>query len=973
MNLNDCPNYQFISQEKVQEIHSECFLYKHSKSGARILFLENNDDNKVFCVSFKTPAENDNGVAHIMEHSVLCGSRRYPVKEPFVELMKSSLNTFLNAMTYPDKTIYPIASRNHKDFHNLADVYLDAVFFPELSQQAFEQEGWHYEHAEDSLIYKGVVFNEMKGVFSSPESYLDLAVNRALYPDSSYRFESGGTPEAITDLSYEEYLQFHREKYHPANASIIITGDVNRQQWLDYLDQDYLSHFDAPTFALPQIIAQEKLSEPVEVTCSYPADEDTGSKSSLLLLYFLTVKTTECEINFAMGVLDSILIGSAASPLRKALLESQLGDDILDYGYMNETLQTTWSVGLRDADAASKEAFKKLFFDTLQKIVDEGISKKLIEASLNACEFQLREANFGSYPKSLVYSMNIMSRWLYDATPMDNLKYEDLLTGLKEKIAKGGYFEELITQCFLDNKHYALVTCSPQLDLSAQLLEVENKRLAEHLDSLDEKQINELKEANDILNKRQQTPDSPEAVATIPHVSIKDIPQSIESIPSEETLIGKTPAFYHDLPSQGIIYADLSFNCAVFTEADYPYLSLLAGLLLKCGTKNYSYDEFSQEVDCSTGGISAGLAIYSSKKRSSGVGTRLYVKAKVMKDKLPELQKLLTEVLCEINFTDKRRIKELLGSMTSRLKTSILNNGDRTARGILLASLSPSGYLGSLVSGPKYLEFLKKITSEFESDSSILVNKLLSLKKIVFEQTKLSFNISADKELLGDIKKSFSSLVDLLPLGSEKDAETGKRVDVQNTALFAPGAVQYVVKGINIKDLGYKSNGSIDLLNQLLSTGYLWERVRVQGGAYGSYMVCDKISGALQLASYRDPNLQETLDVYDALGDYLETLEISQEELDKLIIGTVGRIDAPMTTSQKGAASFNRHLTGISEDELNLRRRELLECSVEDLRAFAPYFKELATNGILCVHGNEKKLSEAEGLFQVKIQLEESQ
>ena len=375
--------FALLEESYVNEISSQAKIYSHEKTGARLLFLVNDDDNKVFCSSFKTPPEDDTGVAHIMEHSVLCGSAKYPVKEPFVELMKGSLNTFLNAMTYPDKTIYPVASKNLSDFKNLVDVYMDAVFFPELAKEAFEQEGWHYEVDDSDISYKGVVFNEMKGVFSSPESYMDLAANRALFDESSYKWESGGYPPAIPDLSYEDYLKFHKEKYHPANSWIILYGDLEEDYWLNYLNSEYLCKFSAPDFPLPQIITQPLSDKPKEIVCSYPAADGEARDNTFLSMSFIIGSPIDDELNFAMGVLDAILIGSAGSPLKKALLESKLGKDTLDYGYCNETLQTTWSVGLRDSSPDKKDAFQQLVFGTFRTLAQEGIPEKMVAAAMN--------------------------------------------------------------------------------------------------------------------------------------------------------------------------------------------------------------------------------------------------------------------------------------------------------------------------------------------------------------------------------------------------------------------------------------------------------------------------------------------------------------------------------------------------------------------------------------------------------------
>jgi presequence protease len=954
-------NYQLVHEEYVNEIKSDATLYTHG-SGARVLFLVNDDDNKVFNISFKTPPEDDMGIAHIMEHSVLCGSKKYPVKEPFVELMKSSLNTFLNAMTYPDKTIYPVASQNHADFRNLVDVYLDAVFEPELSREAFEQEGWHYEVEEDNFVYKGVVFNEMKGVFSASESYLDLATNRALFPDSSYKYESGGYPPAITDLSYEEYLQFHREKYHPANSWIILYGDLKPLEWLEYLDNEYLCHFSAPEFKLPEIICQTPFSEPVEIDCFYPASAE-DSDGSLLALSFLIGDSTDLEQNFAMGVLDNILIGDSASPLKKALLESGLGQDTLDYGYSAETLQTTWSVGLRDATVKNKTKFVDLVFSTLQKICTHGFPEKVVSAAMNSCEFQLREANFGSYPKGLVYSMNIMSRWLYGASPLAGLQYEPLLKNLKEKIAAGGYFEKLIRQNLLDNKHYVVSVCSPDKNMGSTLEEQELQKLHNAKKSFSADDLFELKEKNAILTQRQMTPDSPEALATIPHVSLADLKKEIDPIPTENMTVMDRPLLYHDLDSQGICYLNLIFDCNSLCEDELPWLSLLSNLFVKCGTKDTAYDNLTQDIACHTGGLNCSVNTFSTYLRDTGTGVHLNVQAKVMKGKRAELFRLINSVMFDVDFKDIQRLKELIGSMRSKLKNSLQNNGDRVARNQISAALSNTGYISSLISGQNLLEFLNTIAEKLNEDAGAVVDKLLSLKKKILSREKLTINISADKDVMESIKQPLNDLVKLLPVLSCTDAKINNKSKGLNLGMISSGSVQYVVKGTNILHLETEVTGSFELLSQLLSTGYLWEKVRVQGGAYGCFMNLDKISGDLMISSYRDPNLQETLQAYDAIADFLEQLELSDEELEKLIIGTVGRIDSPLTTPQKSNMALNRFLVGVDHEKLNRKRKELLATTNGDLKKYIPFFRELAQKGQICVHGVEKRLLEAKELF----------
>ena len=955
--------FKLVEESYVKEISSQAKIFRHIQSGARLLLLTNDDDNKVFCSSFKTPPEDDTGVAHIMEHSVLCGSRKYPVKEPFVELMKGSLNTFLNAMTYPDKTIYPVASRNLSDFKNLVDVYLDAVFFPELAEEAFQQEGWHHEFEEGELSYKGVVYNEMKGVFSSPESFLDLATNRELFDKSTYRYESGGYPAAISELTFEDYLKFHQEKYHPANSWIILYGDLDEVYWLKYLNDEYLAKFNAPNFKLPEIIPQPLNNEPKEVSCYYPAAEESENDETLLLLSFIIGSPIDSEKNFAMGVLDAMLIGSAGAPLKKALLESGLGKDTLDYGYCNETLQTTWSVGLRDSSPKNKERFVDLVFQTLKDLAENGLPDKIVAAAMNSCEFQLREANFGSYPKGLIYSMNVMSRWLYNGCPLEGLKYEKLLSDLKVKIKKGRYFEGLINELLVENKNYIVVSCMPDSQMGKKMEDAESQELQEFASKLDEDDVEKIQQQNEVLLKRQASPDSEEALSTIPRVSVKDLGRKVERIPNEEIVEDGITYLYHDLHSQKISYLHLNFNCSAVPLEYFEWLSLFNSLLVKCGTKDIAYDEFSQDISIETGGISSTLNIYSTNLSDSNCGCSLSVQGKAMFDKTDAFKNLLGKVLYEVDFKDLARIKNVIDSMISRLKNTLQNNGDRVARNILNASLSGTGYLTNKINSVEYLEFLKSVRASLDENSDEFYEKFYFIKQSVFTKENLIVNIACDKELFSSVKERISSLVEVLPAGTKKAYASIPLNPVENVGLSSPGSVQYVAKGINFKKLGYKNHGSFDLLNQLLSTGYLWEKVRVQGGAYGCYPSFDKISGALVITSYRDPNLEETIEVYNEIADYLENLEITQDEFEKLLIGTVGRLDGPMTSSQKSKLALNRHLAGIDYDELDKRREELLCSTVEDLKAYAKYFRSFAEKGSICVHGSESKVKAASSLF----------
>ena len=684
----------------------------------------------------------------------------------------------------------------------------------------------------------------------------------------------------------------------------------------------------------------------------------------MISISFVTGDILDVERNFAMGVLDAILIGSQGSPLKKALLESGLAEDTLDYGYGNETLQTTWSVGLRDAKPENKQKFVDLVFAEFKKYSEQGLPEKMVEAALNTCEFQLREANYGSYPKGLVYSINIMNQWLYGEQPIAGLKYESLLDGLKGKVRAGGYFESLIKEVFLENPHYVVAVCEPDTSMEKALLDEEEARLSEYEKSQSEEELIKLRERNQYLLELQGAPDSEEALATIPHVSKDDIKRTIKPIPQEDIEINGVPALYHDLKTQGIVYMQLSFNCHGVSLEDYQWLALMNSLLLKVGTNKVKYDDFLQEISCHTGGMSSTVNILSSQKGDDKFGCHLWIQTKVMKEKIGKLVNLLESVFCDVDFSDTKRIKELVGSMVSRSKMNLQNNGDRTARSYLGASLSKAGYLGNYISGPKYFEFLKGIQKTLEDNPESVIAKITEIRNDLLRKGNLLINLTASNDVYEPAKSALEKVVEVLPEGESEAKKLNFELKAVNTGLQAPGGVQYVTQGINLKNAGYKNHGSFDLVNQLLSTGYLWEKVRVQGGAYGCYLTFDRLNGALMLASYRDPNLEKTLDVFEGVSDFLENLEISDSSFEKLLIGTFGRLDGPLTPSQRGKLAFNRFLTGVTYEELNELRSELLDASVDDLKSYAKFFKTLAEKGTICVHGSEGRLQESSELFE---------
>lgn len=963
--------YDFVSRQTVEEIKSDVVRFKHQKSGANIMFYVNDDEHRCFSASFKTPPNDDTGLPHIMEHSVLCGSRKYPSKEPFVELMKGSLNTFLNAMTFSDKTMYPIASCNEKDFYNLTDVYLDAVFFPLLEKEAFLQEGWHYELSEDkkSLIYKGVVYNEMQGVYSSPESHLVFDINRSIFPDSIYGLESGGFPESITDLSYEEYLAFHKKYYHPENSYIQIYGDVDIEKFLAFLDEGFLNEFTATGLELP-ILEQPRFSEPVELESTY-ASEESVDDSTYMAMTFVQGKTTDLFYVYSMMVLDYVLLGSSASLLRKALLEAKLGDDILDYGFDHDSLECTYSMGVKGSSPEKKEAFVKLIFSELQKIVENGVPEKLSTAAVNSIEFQLREANFGSYPKGIIYFMSTLGTWLYDDNDgISPLEYEDALKFMKEGIKQGGFFEGLIQKHFLDNPHYSVVVCKPDAkkqELEAQRIE---KLLADKMAKLEDAELNELVAMQEKLLERQNTPDSQEALDAMPKLTREDLTDDIELIESRPGLIaGKVASLIQPQPCNAVIYYQLNFNADSVGEELLPYLAAFGGLYMKVGSKNFAYDTLAQEFACETGGLSNSISITAHQDADQPLNRRFAFRGKVMSSKLPELKELLSEVLNEVDFSNKERIKELLIMTRSRLQDVIQTRGERITRLVIASWISELGMANERISGLSYFKFLDDLVTNFDERFDDFRAKLLEIKKLIFTEERLLVTVTAEEEDCSAFTEMFSALLPCLSQDKTPSQPFEFSAQKKKAAMPTKANIQCVGQAVKIPDFEY--NGSFEVLQQFLSTGYLWENVRVKGGAYGCFMTLDKLDKTLGLYSYRDPNLDKTLEAFDEIEKVLENLELNDEEFLKLLIGTMGRVAAPMTPSQKGGLSVNRYLAGITDEDLIERRKQILRSKPSDLKAYSTLFKTLREEGSICVHGSELTIEKSKDLFEEMIKLGE--
>jgi len=961
--------FKLTESKPVKEINSTAHVFHHTKSGARLLYLENDDDNKVFSISFRTPPPDSTGVPHILEHSVLCGSRKFPLKEPFVELVKGSLNTYLNAMTFSDKTMYPVASKNEKDFHNLMDVYLDAVFFPNINKypEILMQEGWHYEleDLDSELVYKGVVYNEMKGVFSSPEAVMERKIQETLFPDTPYGVESGGDPEDIPQLTQAQFEEFHKQYYHPANSYIYLYGELDIQKHLEFIDAEYLSNFEViPVHS--DIPFQKPFTKMKRVVVDYPiSTTEKEADKTFLSLNFVVGRGTDVEISLAFGILKHLLLGTPAAPLKKALIDAGIGKDV--YGSYNDgVLQPSFSVAVKYANPDQAEDFQRIVQDTLNDLVTRGISKELIEASVNIREFILREANFGTRPKGLGYGVKCMDSWLYDEHPTTHLEYDAALEQIKAALTTP-YFENMIEKHLLNNAHSSLLIVQPKRGLGEERADQLRKELAEYKKGLSEEACREIIEQTRKLKERQITPDAPEKLLTIPLLSLTDIEPETPKLPLIEKEEMGIPILSHPLFTNHIAYVNLYFDTSGVPQDLVPYIHLLTGILGKIDTGKYDYATLSNAVNTHTGGISFGATAYPEQGKDGRYHPKLVVKAKALVEKLPYMMELLGDILGHSKYDDKKRLQELIYEVKSKSETFILELGHSVAASRVLANCSPMGKyneLGILT----FYQFIASLEDDFSAKFEKISANLKTVAGLIFNEKNVLISVTTGEEEYEKFKQSIGLLVAQLGKKIIQPVKYQFVLANHKEGLMTSSKVQYVAKGYNFKKLGYKYLGSMKVLETILRYDYLWNRVRVQGGAYGGFAQFDR-TGNMICGSYRDPNLQETLEIYDEAVEYIKQFDVSDREITKYIIGTISQVDTPMTPSMKGERAAALYIQKVSWEDIQRERKEILETSQSDIRALAEMVDDVMRQECICVLGGEEKIKACKDCFDTLVQV----
>lgn len=970
--------FTLIRQTRLAEVSGTVGLWRHDATGAELLSICNGDENKCFGVAFRTPPQDSTGVAHILEHSVLCGSEKYPVKEPFAELLKGSLQTFLNAFTFPDKTCYPVASANLQDFYNLADVYLDAVFFPRISEDTFRQEGWHFEPAAGSdgapeLICKGVVFNEMKGVYSSPDSVLMERSQQALFPDTTYGLDSGGDPDVIPNLTYEAFRNFHATHYHPSNARFFFWGDDPEERRFALLEP-YLNRFakrepDSAVPLQPRLDAPRLLEFPFAAGAGSEAgaeQAEKGADKGHITVNWLLCETADCEETLLLEMLEHILMGLPGSPLRKALIESGLGEDLAGGGLETDLRQAVFSTGLRSVAPASTQEVEVLIMDTLADLAENGVPAPAVEAAVNSVEFDLRENNSGRFPRGLAAMLRSLTTWLYDGDPLAPLAWEEPLARLKARLARGErLFENAISRWFLDNPHRATVVLTPDAGFAARKEAEEKARLARILHSLNPAEQQELADIAEALQAAQAAPDSPEALAAIPCLSVSDLPRTNASIPARLIEPQASEAGFatlaHDLDTSGIVYADLLLPFDDVPARLLPLMPLFGRCLTEMGTTRHDFVELGTLLASKTGGIDAAPLVLTRIGDRKPV-TALRVGGKATADKADDLFSLLAEVLLDLRLDDRARFTQMALEERARLEQSIIPAGHGLVATRLRAGQSGAGSINERMGGVSCLESLRALSARLATDWPSVLADLECLRGMVIRRAGALLNLTADAAGMDRALSAATRLAEALPARAVAPAAGGEPAgDAAGAAVpFAPGAgeallvpaqVNYVGKGCNLFDLGYVWNGAAHVITRHLRMAWLWDQVRVRGGAYGAFCTLDRASGAFTQVSYRDPNVDATLAAFDGSAAYLRDLRLSRRELELAIIGAIGDLDAYLLPDAKGMASLARRLAGDTEEMRQTMREQMLAVTQKDFNDFAEVMAEAARAGTVCVLG----------------------
>ena len=960
--------FKCVKTEFIDDIKSDTTLLKHEKSGAELMVVKNDDENKVFALCFSTPVDDSTGVPHIIEHSVLNGSKKFKVKDPFAEMLKTSLASFINAFTFSDKTMYPVASKNEKDLMNLMDLYMDSVFFPTLSKETFLQEGWHYHLTDknNQLEYKGVVYNEMKGVFSSADSIIDNLRNEALFPDTTYKYVSGGDPKIIPELTYENFIKFHKEKYHPSNCKMIIYGNGNILKQLEFIDKEYLSKFDLSNINI-EIKTQKKITDIPDITGYYPLskEESMENKGYLLTSYLLDEVTNE-KFDLSFSILSAILTSFDSSPLRRAVVDAEIGESLYGGEYNNYIKQGIFDIGIRGNNTENqmgiltKEKFKNIVNDCFKDCVKNGLDKELIKASINRIEFQLREANFGDFPKGIVYFIESMRNWLYGKDPFSPLKFQTLISEIK-KDAENGYFESMIEKYLIKNNHKVTVLMVPDKNIEDKNTNNEKELLQNIKSSFNNIELENIIEESILLEKLQITPNSKEDLDTLPKLDISEI--TIEPVIYPITFFNKN--LYENINTNGIVYFTATYDFSDFNDDELPYISVLAQVLEYLGSTERSAPEIEKELGIYTGGIDCSRYITQHEITKNNI-CKFFISGKSTTDNFKILINIIAEITQHLNCENISKIKELVLERKNNLKNSILSSGHATVKTRIASILSETGKKDEIMGGITHYKFLESLLKFIEKEPDKVILNLQYIVSKLFKKENLICNVTCDNDAFNKVETLINSFSD--SYGNKIKGEFFSLIPLENVlknqGLIAATQVQYVGIGANLGILGFEPNGKLNVLKKIIDIDFLWQNIRLKGGAYGGFSSYNSINNEWYFISYRDPNLQETIKVYKESGRFLRDFKITKEELEKTIIGAFQPIEKPILPDKAGMREYYRFIRGVTKELLIKDRLEALSITPEDINNYGVMFEKMAENGIISVIGNKEKIENAASQFE---------
>jgi len=953
--------FRLLKRKFIKEVNGWCLYFTHIRSGARLFKIMADDSNKTFCIGFKTLPDSDNGAPHIMEHSVLNGSEKFPVKSPFDVLLKGSLSTFLNAFTSKDYTMYPVASMNDKDYFNLMHVYLDAVFKPLIysDDRIFKQEGWRHELTgpDGELIYSGVVYNEMKGAFSNPQRELWYQVFRHLFPGHPYGFESGGHPASIPGLTAGEFIDFHRKYYHPGNSYIFLYGDADLLRELAFIDESYLSGYSgkALEFHIPD---QDPYPARKEITEYYPLTEGASPLNQTFLTYnFLAGQNSDLALTMALDILCEVLVNQESAPVRKALQEAGIGQEVS--ATCSNFKQHAVQIAALNANPGDKQRFHEIITQTLTEVIGKGLDKEVIRGVINRMEFRLREGDDAQ--KGLACLNQCLARWFFCDDPFSGLEYEAILREVKRSLTEN-YLEILIERYFLDPTRLLLLTLEPSPGLDKLREAGEVRVLESYRSSLTPAAIDDLINENRDLTAFQQREDSAEALATIPMLTIGDIRKQADPIHFVQEEIGGLRVIQYSQFCNGVVYLNLGFDLQVIPEELIPYAALLANLAGSLDTSEYSFEEINNLLNIHSGGFSTTLRSYNRDQEDDCLLPYFMVSAKTMQGQSEKMFGLATEILLNTRYRDMQRMKTLIARHQSHLDAWIKGSGFQIANKRLTSYFSRQGLFGELTGGWSYYRFVTGILNDFDAVCESLSDRLEQTARLLFTRENLIVAVTCDEQDKPDYYEHLTRFIGMLPVIEPVRVAWNLRPEIRNEGLMAASNVQYVTSGFNFRKLGYSWSGRLLVLNQVLSTDWLQTQVRVVGGAYGGFSSIAP-SGNFTFNSYRDPNLAETLNVYRKTPDFLEKFNPDMAEMTRFIIGTIAEIDTPLTPSQKGNKALSMALTRRTNDDRQREREEVLSTEPGHIRDLAEMVRNVVGQGVLCVYGSAEKLTKEKKLF----------